>query len=584
MAAKHPKSATKALKDSTSASAIAHDGPAGDHTPSIHRRLILDLGGCWLRAALVVGGSKGDLALACPPLAIPNAIGASPIYGKGLVGSALLKLHDYHSLMLRRPVDRGFVVDVPLQAHILRCLLEEMKISEEATIDVLLTVPFGAPDAVLENVKSLIFEHFGFYALTLVSASFLMLVARTVAASEKPAAGDASSSGAPRSTSGDAAAAAAAVASRKRGRADATMAADALHDPPLLPAAAAAILANKGTGLVVDCGFSGTTVVPYVDFRPLPESIVRTDVAGKLLTNRLKEVVSFAHLNMLEDQWLINHVKELLCFVAADFRQELRLLQQAKRRGVRRYALPTIPALLPNGCEWEKLPAEVNVTKERDRLQVLALRQELCAVPETLFAPLDGKVPQLALPAAVVAALQRPGTLLEQCRSFLHPPLLHNVILCGGTSALRGLPTRLASELRTLTTRSSSSSSSGAAAQQTDVTVSVQYALLPQGQLGASMATATMPAAAAAAAAATSGSASATAAGTGTSCKPPCGPATLEPLVGGLHLLKHPKLLAAVEQRSRVSRRDALSTGHVQGRPEVTKGAAVMQRAAQLLM
>jgi actin-related protein 6 len=470
------------------------------------RRLVIDNGGYWLRAALV--DDRGELL--APPHATLNCIGTSPVYGKGLVGSALTKLQDYHSLMLRRPVDRGYVVDVGLQAHIWRCMFEDMKITDECTIDLLLTIPFGAPDAVLENIKELVFDHFGFQSLTLVSAPFLVLVARAAAAEEAGVSP-----------------AAAPAASRKRGRAE-----DAQ------PAAAASSSVPKGTGLVVDCGFSGTTVVPYIDFRPLPESILRTDVGGKLLTNRLKEVISFLHLNMLEDQWLVNHLKETLCYVAADFRAELRKLQSDRRRGAQRYALPTIPPLMPMGSTWEKLPGDVNVVKDRDRLQVISLRQELCAVPETVFSPIDGNVPQLPLHVLIAASLRREGTMLQQC-TFLHPPMVRNIIVFGGTSKLAGFTSRLEADVRAIS--------------HSEVQVRPACVPLPSSRAAKSTELAL------------------------------AGAESLEPIAGALYLWRHSKLLGLVEERSRVSRADALSTAPGE-KPGSTKGCCLLQRAAQLLL
>ncbi len=45
--------------------------------------------------------------------------------------------------------------------------------------------------------------------------------------------------------------------------------------------------------LVIDSGFSSTTIVPIFDNRPIYNAIKRIDISGKLLTNYMKEAVSF---------------------------------------------------------------------------------------------------------------------------------------------------------------------------------------------------------------------------------------------------------------------------------------------------
>jgi actin-related protein 6 len=43
--------------------------------------------------------------------------------------------------------------------------------------------------------------------------------------------------------------------------------------------------------LVIDSGFSSTTIVPILNSRPIYNGIKRVDIGGKLLTNFLKESV-----------------------------------------------------------------------------------------------------------------------------------------------------------------------------------------------------------------------------------------------------------------------------------------------------
>jgi actin-related protein 6 len=63
---------------------------------------------------------------------------------------------------------------------------------------------------------------------------------------------------------------------------------------PLSGAQRPEVAANEALcGLVVDCGFSFTHVVPVFDGVVLRKGVRRIDLGGKALTNYLKELVSF---------------------------------------------------------------------------------------------------------------------------------------------------------------------------------------------------------------------------------------------------------------------------------------------------
>jgi actin-related protein 6 len=51
----------------------------------------------------------------------------------------------------------------------------------------------------------------------------------------------------------------------------------------------------------------------------------RLDVGGKLLTNQLKELVSFRQWNMMDETYIMNHVKESCCYVSTDFKKDLEI-------------------------------------------------------------------------------------------------------------------------------------------------------------------------------------------------------------------------------------------------------------------
>ncbi|KPI85336.1 putative actin-like protein [Leptomonas seymouri] len=250
--------------------------------------------------------SLGGAAPAPKVFIMPNCVGAAPHAGTGIMGDQLTRLPHYHGLMVRRPVDRGFIVDGGLQARIWEHVLQHFAIEQEEDVDVWLTVPFASPKAVAELLWLLCTRSFHFGSVTMVSSSFMSLIGYSFHVIDRLmnnrisiAAGDAHP--APREKLP--------TNSRKR-----TRGAEAIAEN--LSAVGAGGAERGGTAIVVDVGFSCTTIVPYIDFLPVVSSAIRLDIGGKLLTNRLKEFLSYFQVNVMEDTWLINYVRERCCVVA----------------------------------------------------------------------------------------------------------------------------------------------------------------------------------------------------------------------------------------------------------------------------
>ena len=72
-------------------------------------------------------------------------------------------------------------------------------------------------------------------------------------------------------------------------------------------------------------------------------AVRRLDVGGKLLTNHLKEVISYRQLHVLDETYVMNGCKEDCCYVAKDFDCEV---AKAKRNEIARdYVLPDFTAI-----------------------------------------------------------------------------------------------------------------------------------------------------------------------------------------------------------------------------------------------
>lgn len=104
------------------------------------------------------------------------------------------------------------------------------------------------------------------------------------------------------------------------------------------PQIALGALNNPDIALVVDSGYSFTHVIPFKLGQPLNAGIKRINVGGKVLTNFLKETISFRHYNMMEETYLMNEIKETCCYVSLNFSKDK---QEARNLGkLQKYVLP----------------------------------------------------------------------------------------------------------------------------------------------------------------------------------------------------------------------------------------------------
>ncbi|EEH45075.1 uncharacterized protein PADG_01225 [Paracoccidioides brasiliensis Pb18] len=214
--------------------------------------------------------------------------------------------------------------------------------------------------------------------------------------------------------------------------------------------------------LVIDSGYSHTTVTPVYKGRPLQRGIRRLEIGGKYLTNFLKELVSIRQYNMLDETYIINEVKETVCFVSNDFTADLE--RTWKGNGKRNshgsngaegivvdYVLPD-----PNSHKKGFVRPHESVLSGKKRKELLSgsapgmmaedllvLGNERFTVPEILFNPGDIGMKQLGIPEIVMQSLSVLPT-------GLHPAFLANIMVVGGNSLIPGFMERLETELRKL--------------------------------------------------------------------------------------------------------------------------------------
>ncbi|CAI5735728.1 unnamed protein product [Peronospora destructor] len=188
--------------------------------------------------------------------------------------------------------------------------------------------------------------------------------------------------------------------------------------------------------LVVDSGFSFTHVVPMIDGKVYTPGVKRINVGGKLLTNYLKEIVSFRQWNVMDDTRVINELKETLCYCSMEFENDLHRYH-TNRQERKHWILPDFVHTFEGRCQEEP----VRATEEE---QILEIGVEMVTVPEVLFNPSDIGIHQAGIAEALVQAV-------KTCPEELSDAFYANILLVGGNTKFKNFRQRLDRDLRSLT-------------------------------------------------------------------------------------------------------------------------------------
>jgi len=203
--------------------------------------------------------------------------------------------------------------------------------------------------------------------------------------------------------------------------------------------------------LIVDSGYSSTHIVPYIHGRRLKEAVIRIDVGGKLLTNHLKEIVSYRQIRVLDETYVMNAAKEDSCYVSLDFDNDMKLakIESKKRRKenyaykiAREYVLPDFTSLRRGYLRKIKpiVASESNTTQVSNE-QTIVLNNERFSVPEVLFNPSDVGITQMGIPEAIAHCI---SLCDESARSWLY----RNIVLTGGNMSFPNMKERVEREVR----------------------------------------------------------------------------------------------------------------------------------------
>ncbi|KAL9097599.1 MAG: hypothetical protein Q9165_000496 [Trypethelium subeluteriae] len=350
---------------------------------------------------------------------IPNCIARSRdkrIY----VGAQLEECRDFGEMAFRRPVEKGYLVGWEAEKEIWEQSFfyqnAKLKCDPHET-NLLLTEAPNAPQPLQSNCDQIVFEEFEF-------ASYYRCMGPTLNAYNSTFL-NSSTNNAP-----------------------------SFPHPTTLPTECL---------LLIDTGYSHTTVTPLHNGRALQPALRRLDIGGKLLTNYLKELISIRHFGLMDEPYIVNEIKEKVCFVSSDFARDLDRVWKHRRPDttapnplVLDYVLPdydarqegyarphgasTVVGAAAAGAGERGGGAGAGVEANED---VFSLGNERFVVPELLFTPSDIGMKQAGLPQMVIQSL-------EALPESLRPGMMANMVVVGGNAKIPGFMERLESELRSM--------------------------------------------------------------------------------------------------------------------------------------
>ncbi|CAH3016407.1 unnamed protein product [Porites evermanni] len=194
--------------------------------------------------------------------------------------------------------------------------------------------------------------------------------------------------------------------------------------------------------VVVDSGYSFTHIVPVFNGKAMKKGVKRINVGGKLLTNHLKEIISYRQLHVLDETYVMNQVKEDTCYVSDNFLRDMNVakLRGTKNSVLRDYVLPDYTHIKRG---YVKSATEMLLGSKKENEQILRMNNERFAVPELLFHPSDIGIQEMGIPEAINHAI-------EQLPIEMQPHCYMNILLTGGNSLFPGMKERVFSEVRSL--------------------------------------------------------------------------------------------------------------------------------------
>ena len=186
---------------------------------------------------------------------------------------------------------------------------------------------------------------------------------------------------------------------------------------------------NKTVQLVIDSGFSSTTIVPIFNNKPIYNAIKRVDISGKLMTNYLKECLSSTiDLDIRKEFFLANLIKEEVCFFSHDFVNDM-IQSKNSDKFIKTFILPEFRNKPPSFFE--------NDNSSKYSIKINNLR---FIIPELLFNPNIIGIDAGGIHEGILASV-------NECHKDYKDLLYQNIITNGGITRIPGFNQRLCNEL-----------------------------------------------------------------------------------------------------------------------------------------
>lgn len=211
--------------------------------------------------------------------------------------------------------------------------------------------------------------------------------------------------------------------------------------------------------MLVDSGYSHTTITPLLQGQAVQTGVRRLDVGGKLMTNYLTRLLSVREYDMRNDTYLVNEIKEATCYLSRDFKGDMEKTWKGPR-GDRRetygtaggiakdYVLPDYHTRSKGFVRDHDPAAALKLRMEARKAgepteDFLTLRNERFTVPELLFNPSDIGIRQSGIAQQIMDSL-------SALPLGLWPGLLTNIVCVGGNANIVDFVHRLQTEVRAL--------------------------------------------------------------------------------------------------------------------------------------
>ncbi|KAH7885477.1 actin family [Phlebopus sp. FC_14] len=340
--------------------------------------VVLDNGGSTIKAGIVGANGQPDHEVRLVPNAVARSKGDRSTY----VGHEIERCSDFSSLHYRLPFEKGYLVDWDAQKAVWDGLFSSQLLAVDAPgSSLVMTEPYFNLPNIQDIYDQFVFEEYEFRAYHRCTPAAMIPFGSLFAVDG--------------------------------------------NDTP-------------ECALIVDSGFSFTHVVPIIDHQIQWDAVKRIDVGGKLLTNNLKEVVSYRQWNMMDETYIMNRVKEACCYVSTQFLADLEICRSRPKKNsiVLEYLLPDYS--INRGGQIKRPEYELSPTD-----QVLLMESERFTIPELLFRPDDIGLKQSGLAGTIAASI---ASLPEELQGMFWA----NIGLIGGNTKFPGLRERLMTELRSL--------------------------------------------------------------------------------------------------------------------------------------